>query len=108
LDAPRIESHGVKVLLLSRDERTLDSHVDLSPRGDADWQPPYGMAGAVQNKAADANLAAQMSFSAAAGHACGMNFKAAEHLTMHPEFDWQESLQRDMDAFPWTTFRTAK
>lgn len=90
------------------DERTLDGHVDLSPRGDEDWQPPYGIAGAVQNKAADANLAAQMSFTAAAGHACGMNFNAAQHLKMHPEFDWQESLQRDMDAYPWTTFTIAK
>ncbi len=28
------------------DERTLDGHIDLSPRGDGDWQPPFGMAGA--------------------------------------------------------------
>lgn len=90
------------------DERTLDGHIDLSPRGDSDWQPPYGMAGAVQNKAADSTLAAEMSFTAAAGHACGMNFKAAEHLRAHPEFEWQESLQRDMDSYPWTTFRAAK
>jgi hypothetical protein len=90
------------------DERTLDGHIDLSPRGDSDWQPPYGMAGAVQNKAADSTLAAEMSLTAAAGHACGMNFNAAEHLRAHPEFDWQQALQRDMDAYPWTTFSIAK
>src|SRR5579872_2306421 len=90
------------------DERTLDGHIDLSPRGSGGWQPPYGIAGAVQNKAADFELASEMSLTAAAGHACGMNFKAADHLKAHPEFKWQESLQRDMDAYPWTTFSVAK
>jgi hypothetical protein len=90
------------------DERTLDGHIDLSPRGSGDWEPPYGMAGAVQNKAADASLIAKMSFTAAAGHACGKDFKAAGHLQAHPEFDWQKDLQRNMDAHPWTTFSVAK
>lgn len=90
------------------DERTLDGHIDLSPRGDEPWQPPFGMAGAVQNKAADANLAAKMGFSAAAGHACGIDFKAAEHMRAHPEFAWQKDLQRDMNAHAWTTFSVAQ
>jgi len=90
------------------DERTLDGHVDLSPRGSSGWVGPYGMAGAVQNKAADASMIADMSFTAAAGHACGRNFKAAEHLQEHPEYDWQQSLQRDMDAYPWTKFRISR
>lgn len=90
------------------DERTLDGHIDLSPRGDGDWQPPFGMAGAVQNKAADASLAAGMSFIAAAGHACGMDFKATDHLRAHPEFSWQQPLQRDMNSHAWTTFSVAK
>jgi hypothetical protein len=90
------------------DERTLDGHVDLSPRGSESWQPPFGMAGAVQNKAADAGMLSEMSFSAAAGHACGRDFKAAEHLQAHPEFAWQKALQRDMNSYPWTTFTVAK
>src|SRR6185437_2619780 len=53
------------------DERTLDGHIDLSSRGNGDWQPPFGTAGAVQNKVADAAMIAKMSFVAAAGHACG-------------------------------------
>lgn len=85
------------------DERTLDGHIDLSPRGSGSWQPPFGMAGAVQNKAADAHMVAEMSLAAAAGHACGMDFKAADHLRAHPEFAWQSSLQRDMRAGAWTT-----
>jgi hypothetical protein len=90
------------------DERTLDGHIDLSPRGSQPWQPPFGIAGAVQNKVADAGLAAAMSFSAAAGHACGMDFKAADHVRAHPEFAWQKALQRDMTAHAWTTFSMAK
>jgi hypothetical protein len=90
------------------DERTLDGHIDLSSRGVDGWQPPFGMAGAVQNKATDASMAEKMSFTAAAGHACGLDFKAAEHLHAHPEFDWQRNLQRDMNSNPWTSFSVAK
>ncbi|MGB9236754.1 MAG: C45 family peptidase [Terriglobales bacterium] len=90
------------------DERTLDGHIDLSARGMPPWQPPFGNAGAVQNKAADAAMAASMSFTAAAGHACGKDFKAEEHLREHPEFSWEQGLLRDMDAHPWTTFAVAK
>jgi hypothetical protein len=90
------------------DERTLDGHIDLSARGSQPWQPPYGNAGAVQNKAADATMVAHMSLSAAAGHACGMNFKAQQHLQEHPEFAWEHGLLRDMDAYPWTVFSSSK
>ena len=85
-------------------ERTLCGHLDLSPRGSLPWQPPYGIAGAVQNKVMDSALAAQMSFMAHAGHACGINFKAAEHLQAHPEFSWEKPYLRDMKSYPWTTF----
>jgi hypothetical protein len=49
-----------------------------------------------------------MSFIAAAGHACGMDFKATDHLRAHPEFSWQQPLQRDMNSHAWTTFSVAK
>jgi len=90
------------------DERTLDGHIDLSPRGSPPWQPPHGNAGAVQNKVADASMIAHMSFAAAAGHACGMNFKAGDQLREHPEFGWEQGVLRDMDAYPWTKFSIAK
>jgi len=86
-------------------ERTLCGHVDLSQRGLPTWQPPYGIAGAVQNKVSDAALAEQMSLVAAAGHACGITFKAAAHLAKHPEFAWQKGLLGDMDACPWKVFQ---
>ena len=86
-------------------ERTLDGHVDLSPRGMGNCQPPYGTAGAVQNKVADAAMIAKMSFSAHAGHACGKDFKAQAHLQEHPEFNWEQGELRDMDAFPGRRLR---
>jgi len=92
----------------SAGERTLDGHVELSPRGAGDWQPPFGTAGAVQNKAADAAMIKSMTFAAAAGHACGKDFKAAEHLKAHPELGWESGLLIDMDAHPWTEFAAAR
>jgi hypothetical protein len=89
------------------DERTLCGHVDLSPRGSAPWQGPYGPAGAVSNKVADATMAEHMSLAAAAGHSCGINFNAAEFLRQHPEYGWQSPSLRDMNAYPWTTFSIA-
>ncbi len=85
-------------------ERTLCGHNEVSPRGLEPWMPPYGPAGAVQSKVTDARMAKQMSFEAAAGHACGINFKAAEHLKKHPEFAWQKGLLRDLISSPWTKF----
>jgi hypothetical protein len=83
-------------------ERTLDGHIDLSPRGAGGWVPPYGPAGAVQNKVADAAMAEKLTFAAHAGHACGLDFKAKPLLSAHPSFKYQAPYLRDMDAKPWT------
>ena len=88
-------------------ERTLCGHIELSPRGDMPWQPPYGTAGAVQNKVIDAESAGRMSFEGAVGHACGLKMKAAEHLKAHPEFAWEKPLLRDLPSNPWTEFHAA-
>ena len=90
------------------DERTLCGHIDLSARGSQPWQPPYGVAGTVQSKATDAALASRMSLTAALGHSCGINFKAADHLKKHAEFAWQKDYLRDMPSRPWTTFSASK
>ena len=90
------------------DERTLCGHIDLSPRGDEPWKGPFGIAGAVQNKATTAAMAAKMQMVAAAGHACGIDFKAASHIKAHPEFAWQKDVLRDMDSQPWIQFEPAK
>jgi hypothetical protein len=86
-------------------ERTLCGHVDLSPRGMGDWKAPYEPAGTVQNKVVDAAMASKMTFFAAAGHACGLSFKAAPHLAAYPQFAWQSELLRDMNAHKWSRIR---
>jgi hypothetical protein len=89
-------------------ERTLCGHVELSPRGMGSWQTPFGTAGAVQNKATDTQMAAKMEFTAAAGHACGMDFLASKHLQQHPEQSWEKPELRDMKAYPWTMISAQK
>jgi hypothetical protein len=86
------------------DERTLDGHIDLSPRGASTWVPPHGPAGAVQNKVTDAAGIEAMAFTAHLGHACGMHFKATAHLAKYPDFAWQKPILRDMDARGWARF----
>jgi len=90
------------------DERTLCGHVDLSPRGSKGWQPPFGTGGTVQNKATTAAMAEKMEFIGAAGHACGIDFKAESHLQAHPDLLWEKDLLRDMDSHSWTEFSPAK
>ncbi len=89
-------------------ERTLCGHIEESKRGSQPWQPPYGTAGAVQAKVADAAMASAMSMMASLGHSCGRDFKAAAHLDAHPEFDWQRPALRDMDSKPWTLIQGSR
>jgi Phospholipase B len=91
------------------DERTLCGHIDASSRGVKQWEsPPYSASGAVQGKATDSTMAANMSFVARAGHPCGADFHAADFLQEHPEFSWQKSVLRDMKAGPWTKFQAGQ
>lgn len=89
-------------------ERTLCGHIDLSARGAKPWEPEYGIAGAVQNKAADAMMISTMTLTAAMGHSCGIDFRASEHLKQHPEFAWEKEILRDLPSRPWTTFQAEK
>ncbi len=89
-------------------ERTLCGHIELSPRGAPPWQPPYGPAGAAQNKVTDAGMAEKMSMTAAFGHACGLDFRGAEHISKHPEFGWEKPYIKDVISNPWTTFQVAQ
>jgi hypothetical protein len=90
-------------------ERALCGHVDASSRGVKEWGwDAYNPGGAVQGKATDSQMAANMSFVARAGHPCGADFLAADFLERHPEFSWQKPLLRDMKAGPWTTFQSGQ
>ena len=89
------------------DERTLCGHVDASPRGVSVWGwTPFYPGGAVQGKATDAAMAREMRIVARMGHPCGGNFLAKPFLAAHPEYAWQEPYLRDMNAGPWTEFRS--
>jgi hypothetical protein len=85
-------------------ERTLCGHIESSPRGMGTWQAPWAPAGAVQNKITDAAGAEKMTFQAALGHACGVSFKASEHLQKRQEFAWMRDILRDMPARGWAKF----
>jgi len=90
-------------------ERSLCGHVDASSRGIKEWGwDAYNPGGAVQGKATDSKMAANMSFVARAGHPCGADFTAADFLDHHPEFSWQKPLLRDMKAGPWTMFQAGQ
>jgi hypothetical protein len=104
-ESDHVDSYQKKV---DPNERTLCGHIDLSPRGSQTWMGPYGIAGTVQNKAATASMIANMTLTAAGGHACGIDFKASDHLKAHPEFAWQKDLLRDMPSGKWTTFSAGK
>ncbi len=104
-ESDHFDSYAKKV---DPNERTLCGHIDLSPRGSKPWQPPFGIAGTVQNKATTTAMAAKMQLVAAAGHACGIDFKGKSHLSAHPEFGWEKDLLGDMDSRPWTEFEPAK
>jgi hypothetical protein len=96
---------GGSTMKSQRNERSLCGHVDVSPRGVKEWEwRPYNPGGAVQGKATDSKMAANMSFVARAGHPCGADFLAADFLEHHPEYAWQKPLLRDMKAGPWTVF----
>lgn len=110
----KIDVHGAQRFLADHfdtfenktdpDERTLCGHVDLSPRGSIPWVPPYGAAGAVQSKAADASMGENMTMTASLGHSCGIGFKSAAHLKKHAEYAWQRPILKDMPSRAWTTF----
>lgn len=83
-------------------ELALDVRWSWNHAADGEWQQadpeswalthhPWGIL-----QSATAGMVAALSFSAAAGHACGIAFDAAAHLKAHPEFEWQRALLRDM------------
>ena len=82
---------------------TLCGHMDLDPRGAPEFEcPPFTPVGAVQAKATDSKLAAEMSFWGCVGHPCGTSLVAKSFLAAHPEFAAQAPVLRDMPAGQWT------
>ncbi|HEY3929902.1 MAG TPA: C45 family peptidase [Candidatus Koribacter sp.] len=89
------------------DLHTLCGHGEVAANYDKAWeQDPFDPMGAVNGKVADWAMAKKMSFEARIGHPCGDDFKAAPFLKAHPEYDWQAPALHDMDAGPWTLFKS--
>jgi hypothetical protein len=84
---------------------SLCGHIDVDEAGapDMGW-PSFTPAGAVQGKATDGTLAAEMKLWAIIGHPCGTPFIAKDFLSAHPEFDYQKDYLTDMPAQIWTLF----
>jgi hypothetical protein len=84
---------------------TLCGHGESDVNGTACWdEPPFYPAGAVQGKATDGTLAAEMKLWARMGHPCGEAFIAADLLSKHPEFNYMKDVLRDMPSQPWSLF----
>jgi len=87
--------------------RTLCGHEDMM--GDTvPGSRPYDPFGSVSGKAMDSTMAGAMEFVGRAGHPCGIKFDAAKFLADHPEYSWESPVLRDMEAGPWTQFRTGE
>jgi hypothetical protein len=86
-------------------ERSLCGTNDTSARGIPEWDwPPYYPGGTVQAKVTDATLAGRMEIWTAMGHPCAPDFKAADFLGAHPEYEWMRGILQDMKTQPWTAF----
>ena len=94
---------------ISPDRRTLCGHGDMPTVDDPGFaKRPYNPAGAVQGKVMDSRMAQSMTFVARIGHPCGTDFKALQFLEQHPQYSWQSPAMIDMDAGPWTQFRSGE
>jgi len=91
------------------DRRTLCGHGEVITPGDPDSEKtPARPSGAVQGKVTDSAMAAAMSMIARIGHPCGENFEATKFLAQHADYSWQAPVLRDMDAGPWTQFKSGE
>jgi hypothetical protein len=67
---------------------------------------PFNPMGAVSGKVTDSRMAEHMDFIGRVGHPCGIKFDAAKFLADHPEYSWESPVLHDMEAGPWSEFRS--
>jgi hypothetical protein len=88
---------------------TLCGHGDLDPEARPEWdEPAFSPNGATSNKVTDSELAAQLQFWAAMGHACGIRFSATQFIGAHPEYGYQKAVLGDLPGGPWALFSALK
>lgn len=91
------------------DGRTLCGHFELDPEPAGGWPGvPYGCAGTLDGKVADASMVKEMRFGARWGSACGKSFDASKFLAAHPQFDWMKEILKNRPSHPWVEFRAGE
>jgi hypothetical protein len=87
--------------------RSLCGHWEIDPQP---FGPsiPYSPEGTLDGKVVDANMAAQMSFAARWGSACGKAFDGEKFLKDHPQYDWMKGLLANRPTQPWTVFKAGE
>jgi hypothetical protein len=91
------------------DGRTLCGHYELDPEPAGPWPGvPYGCAGTMDGKVADAKMVRDLAMSARWGSSCGKNFDAAKFLTAHPQFDWMKDILKSRGSYPWVEFKAGE
>ncbi len=89
--------------------RSLCGHFELDAEPAGPWPGvPFGCAGTVDAKVADAAMVQAMSFSGRWGSACGRAFDSRRFLSAHPQFNWMEGLLKDRPSQPWADFRAGE
>ena len=77
---------------------------EADPRG----RVPFRPSGTTDAKVVDSQMAAEMSFAARWGSACGTPFDAPTFLTEHPQYEWMSGLIRSRPAQPWVMFKAGE
>jgi hypothetical protein len=91
------------------DGRTLCGHYELDPEPAGPWPGvPYGCAGTMDGKVADAKMVREMTLEARWGSACGKPFDASKFLETHPQFDWMKETLKSRGSFPWVDFKAGE
>lgn len=89
--------------------RTLCGHYELDPEPAGPWPGvPYGCAGTMDGKVADAAMVRDMKISARWGSSCGKSFDASKFLAAHPQFDWMKNILQSRASFPWVEFKAGE
>jgi len=75
--------------------------------GDGPWGA-YCPAGALDGKVVDSKMAQSWQFWAKWGSSCDRDFRAAQFLERHTQYDWLTGYLKDLPAEPWTIFPREK
>lgn len=88
--------------------RTVEGRYELDDFEYWSKRLPYRPMGAVDGKAMDSEMAADMTFQARWGSSSGMSFDADKFLKEHPQWDYLKGYLKDLPSEPWTMFKAGE